>query len=200
MEKIEKEELNELKEIREMWAELNQRLTHLEEETVNEGKRVSSQKIKSAQENLAAYYRRFSRAAFMCAVVFPIVYGIPHGVIEYPSLLYHLIVAGACLIFFLSGGIMDLYLYNGVMDINLVNMPVSEVRRSAIGLKKMHHIFQMILIPLAIVTLGIMMYPILYQVWIGAVFGAVVGLAIGINAYRKMMRDYKELIHGEDED
>lgn len=192
---MDKEEVNkdELTELREMWAELNTRITRLEEETINEGRRVSNQRIKSAQEDLATTYKRFSRVSLCCAVIFPIIYGFP-GVFQYPTLLYHIIVAAASFIFFCTAGIMDLYLTNGVQDIDIATMPVTEVRILAINLKKLHHIFQIILIPMAVVLLGVMCYPVIKQVWIGMIIGGIIGLSIGITAYLKMMRDYKEII------
>lgn len=186
--------------IREMWADLNRRMTRLEEGTIQEGRRVCVGKIKSAQEDLARRYRKMSLLSFLCAVVFPIVYGIPSGFIEYPSLQYHILVACASFAFFCTCGVMDTYLCQGVRDINLARMSVTEVRRIAMSLKKTHHIFQIILIPCAVGMLALMMYPIIEEVWIGALFGGIVGIAIGLNIYFKMMKDYREMINTDQED
>lgn len=182
-----------IKEIKEMWEEINKRLARLEEATLNEGRRVSEKNIRSAQQNLEATYKRFSVVGFISAVVFPIIFGVP-TLFDYPSRIYQLIVSLSMCAYFLTAAIMDLYLYHKVGDMDLAEMPVSTIRQTAIRLKKRHHIFMMILIPTAIVVLGLMVYPIIEQTWIGLVIGGVLGLAFGLRFYFKIMGDYKRII------
>lgn len=189
-------DLKEISEIKALWIEINDRLSRLEKSTVEESRRVTQQKIRSAQEDLIRKYARFSRLSFIMAIVFPLFYGNPANTIfDYPTKLYSYCVGGAMCAFFLICGVMDLYLSNAVKDINLATMSVIEVRRQAINLKRCHHIFQMILIPLAIGVLILMLYPIIEETWIGAIIGLVIGLSIGISVYIKMMADYKEIIN-----
>ena len=192
----EEAENKDILEIKALWEQLNERMERLELTTVEESRRVAEMRIKSAQEDLIRRYRRFSIIACIFAVVTPIVYGNPYqSLFHYPSKLYSIIVGASMFIYFAVCGVMDFYLSNAVKDINLAKMPVIEVRRQAINLKRLHHIFQIILIPMAIALLILISYPIMAQVWIGVIFGAIVGLAIGINAYMKMMADYKEMIN-----
>lgn len=192
---MEENNTDDLLQLKEMWNDLNQRISRLESATMDDGIRVANEKIRTAKDDLASTYKRFSRIAFLCAIVFPIVYGNPHGIFSYPSLTYHILVAIGAFLFFITAGVMDTYLHSAVNDINLATMSVTEVRRQAISLKRLHHIFQLILIPLAIGMLFLMMYPILEEVWIGALLGLIMGVAIGIRLYIKMMADYKEMIN-----
>lgn len=188
------EENTNLEEIRKMWQEINIRLARLEEQTVNVGKQVADRRITSAQEDLANKYKRLAMVAFPCGFLFAFIYGNPNGVFQYPSLKYQILVGAALLIFFCIAGIMDLYLCHGVKDIDVARMSVTEVRRLAIKLRKTHHIFQMILIPMAIGLLLLMIYPIFTEIWIGALIGLIIGLSFGISIYLKMMKDYRALI------
>ena len=192
MEDINNEDLTQLKT---MWSELNERLSRLEAATMEDGIRVTNEKIRTAKEDLSSTYKKFSWIAFVCAIVFPITYGNPHGIISYPSLDYHIWVAIGSFLYFIMAGVMDTYLCSAVKDMNLATMSVTEVRLQAISLKRLHHIFQLILIPLAIGMLVLMMYPIVAEVWLGALLGGIIGVAIGIRWYLRMMADYKEMIN-----
>lgn len=183
-----------IKEIKEMWEEINKRLARLEEATLNEGRRVSENNIRSAQQNLETTYKRFSVTSFISAVLFPIVFGAPISIFDYPSHIYQVTVALSMCAYFLTAAIMDLYLFHKVRGMDLAEMPVTTIRQTAIRLKKKHHIFMMILIPMAIAMLVLMAYPIIEETWLGLIIGGVLGLAIGLRFYFKIMSDYKKLI------
>lgn len=183
-----------LNELKEMWNELNNRLSRLEEATIEEGRRVSRENIRSAQEDLAMTYKRFTIIGFTMAAIMPIMFGVPDSIFNYPTMTYRVIVSLSMCAYFLTCALMDFYLFRRVNDMDLAVMPVSVIRETALRLKKKHHIFMMILIPIAICVLFLMTYPIISEIWIAVLVGAVVGLAIGLSMYFKMMNDYKQIL------
>lgn len=100
----------------------------------------------------------------------------------------------AILVFFLVAASMDYYLYRGIRSIDLSVDGVEKVAEKARFFRRRHHLFQLILLPLAIVVVSIYFSTfreeaMRWGLYAGLAFGAVVGLAI----YIQMMRDYKSM-------
>ena len=97
--------------------------------------------------------------------------------------------------YFLLAALMDMYLMNGLQSINLSTMSVSKVCELVAKYRKFHHRCMIVLIPICIVLIGIMVSAFISDTYmiIGIIFGAIIGLAIGIMQYRRFMDDYRIL-------
>lgn len=177
------------------WHETNRRLERLEEATLSDGRRVSGGNVKSAQQRLEMMYQRFSLGALLCAGWIPLMVSRLWEVFAYPSTGYRIAVMVVVSFYFLTAAAMDFHLYRAVRAIDLGRMSVTEVAARAIKLKRRHHLFQIMLIPLAIGVLALMVWPIAdTAALIGMGAGGAVGLALGLTAYRRMMRSYRTMI------
>lgn len=188
-------QINDLDQLKEMWSDLNRRVERLENQTLEEGRKVASGKITTAREDLATRYKRFMIIGFVMGVFFPLFLIMsptdffPDGTIKY--------VASALFFsYFITAAVMDSYLYNEVRSMDLAMMTVSQVIHKARTLKRRHHIFMIILIPFAVITLAVFAIPLLDDPFIiaGMITGGVVGLCIGLRQYFRMMRDYREMM------
>lgn len=188
-------QINDLDQLKEMWSDLNRRVERLENQTLEEGRKVASGKITTAREDLATRYKRFMIIGFVMGVFFPLFLIMsptdffPDGTVKY--------VASALFFsYFITAAVMDSYLYNEVRSMDLAMMTVSQVIHKARTLKRRHHIFMIILIPFAVITLAVFAIPLFDDPFIiaGMITGGVVGLCIGLRQYFRMMRDYREMM------
>lgn len=188
-------QINDLDQLKEMWSDLNRRVERLENQTLEEGRKVASGKITTAREDLATRYKRFMIIGFVMGISFPLFLIMsptdffPDGTMKY--------VASALFFsYFITAAVMDSYLYNEVRSMDLAMMTVSQVIHKARTLKRRHHIFMIILIPFAVITLAVFAIPLLDDPFIiaGMITGGVVGLCIGLRQYFRMMRDYRDMM------
>lgn len=147
---------------------------------------VTSGKVSSARERLMRRY------LMMCAAV------APTGIIGTIMTRHLLPLWGMAVIisFFAAAALMDCYLYRGIRSIDLSAMGVEEVARKARSYRRLHHIFQIILIPWAIVILWVYFTSFAQEeamIW-GIAAGGLLGLGIGLAVYRQMMRDYRSML------
>ena len=169
-------------ELQDKWCEMNSRLSKLE----NAYTKDIIGKKKTAQEKLVSQYRVFSIISALFIIISLIswwrLFGAAIGVIF--------------AVYFLMTLTMDLTLMKKVAAIDMSGMPVTEVARRAIDCRRLHHIFQIILIPIAVLILGYLCYTNTvneYFIW-GCVAGAAIGIIIGLRIYFRMMSDYKKII------
>ena len=188
-------QINDLDQLKEMWSDLNRRVERLENQTIEEGRKVTSGKITTPREDLATRYKRFMIIGFVMGVFFPLFLKMsptdffPDGTMKY--------VASALFFsYFITAAVMDSYLYNEVRSMDLAMMTVSQVIHKVRTLKRRRHIFMIILIPFAVITLAVFAIPLLDDPFIiaGMITGGVVGLCIGLRQYFRMMRDYREMM------
>ena len=101
--------------------------------------------------------------------------------------------------YFFIAGLMDLYLWEGLKTIDVTRMGVTEVARKAVHYRRMHHIFQMILIPLAVVCISLfcISFSNTPAMVTGIVCGCALGLACGLRLYFRIMRNYRVLTDTE---
>lgn len=99
------------------------------------------------------------------------------------------------ILFFLVAAMMDLYLYRGIRAIDLSVDGVEEVAAKARFYRRRHHLFQILLIPFAIMIFAIYFcYFTVPEMRWGMVVGGAVGLAVGLSLYLRMMRDYRQML------
>lgn len=172
----------EIDDIQAMWAQMNARLSSIENQVNNE----KINKMKTAQEKLAAQYRTFAIIGMTMALTSWLAL----------SRLFDLWIALAFSTYFLMAMAMDWILYRQVRSIDMAEMTLAEVADAARKGRRLHHICQIILIPIAVVLIGYVCSRELdneYFLW-GCAVGAIIGLALGLRAYFQMMDNYKTMI------
>lgn len=188
-------QINDLDQLKEMWSDLNRRVERLENQTLEEGRKVASGKITTAREDLATRYKRFMIIGFVMGIFFPL-FLIMSPTDFFPDGFMKYVASALFFSYFITAAIMDSYLYNEVRSMDLAMMTVSQVIHKARTLKRRHHIFMIILIPFAVITLAVFAIPLLDDPFIiaGMITGGVVGLCIGLRQYFRMMRDYRDMM------
>lgn len=149
--------------------------------------RITSGRITGARERLIGRYRRMATmvpAAGICCL-FPLLKVFPLWV--FFSFLGFYIVAAA----------KDWYLWKGIKGIDLNCDGVEEVARKARFYRRRHHQFQIVMIPLAGIIIGMMCMSALeidrYMLY-GILTGLVIGLPAGLIVYLRIMRDYRSMM------
>lgn len=159
-------------------------------DNIMEGKR------KTALESLARRYRWFSNIAILFAGVIPL--NLLNFNLFPDSKLRIVTVIWFCC-FFMISSVMDRWLYNGIKQIDIVTMSVSEVIVKAIYYRKWHIRFIIILLPLALVCLGLMAFMINdVYVRLGMLCGFILGVSIGVRHLMNFLADYKALTSTSD--
>ncbi len=176
------------------WVELNTRLERLERETASVSRRVVRENVRSAQDDLARMYGTFAIFSAIFTVVGPIVmYKMADEFVNpwFPSWL----IAALFFPYFLGASLMDTWLYFRTKEIDVARWPMDAVSRSAVRIRKRHHLFMMILIPYMLILLSMMIFGSLnmYLVY-GMITGAIIGGLIGLRAYHRMMADLRSMI------
>lgn len=153
----------------------------------------------TALQNLAKRYRIFSICSAVAIIFIPFVFmQIPAN----SSVSWTLgIFTG---IYFLTASVMDSWLASGVSTIDCSLMSVSEVISRAMFYRKRHLQFMMVLIPMAMILIGGLVYITLNDLSVigeadrkyflfGIICGFLAGLAIGIGQFLQFMRSYRAL-------
>lgn len=145
----------------------------------------------TALENLARRYQRFFTLGLAMALLWSPTF---LGASIFPQE-WRLILCIYSMVYFLTAVMMDVWLYRGIKSIDCATMAVSEVAARALLYRKRHLQFMIVLIPMAIVFLGMMVAMFAgdgYLVY-SVVAGAVLGIIIGTMQFRRFMADYREL-------
>ena len=146
---------------------------------------VVSSKAKSAREKLISSYRA------MFALVAPL------GLSSIIPIHQQLPLWGIILViaFFITAAAMDYYLYRGIRSIDVSVDGIDEVAAKARFYRRRHHLFQAILIPIAIIIVSMFFcYMTLPEMRIGMYAGLAIGIAAGFAIYIRMMHEYKRML------
>lgn len=172
------------------WTMLDKRLSRIESKMTESLDIDMIKRRKTALDRLARRYKRLS-AIGMAALGFPVLY----NTLDIVPAEWKIPVSIYMAVFFIICSIMDYDLYQRIKEINIERMTVEEVAMKALGCRKRHHIYMMILIPLAVVFLVMLAMCADNDSAIlgGMVIGGIVGLAIGLRQYFQFMGDYREI-------
>lgn len=142
-------------------------------------------KKRTAVEELSRKYRFF---VFIALLMVPVVqlnhmFGAPY-------------VRHILCVYFLICALMDISLLCRMKKIRLADMSVSEVARAALSARRLHHLYQLILIPMAVAVVAVLAYYFSFEPMImwGMSLGALVGGICAWRIYKEMMRNYKTLL------
>lgn len=158
----------------------------------NKLEEIISGKRRTALQNLALRYKRFSIFSLIMIISCPVLLGLSDIL---PDTTAKWIVLALMGVYFLTVSIMDNWLYEGVKSIDCVTMPVTEVISKAAYYRAWHLKFVMILIPVALLILGGLAWVATSDRYflMGMAAGALVGIALGTRQFRKFMADYRDI-------
>lgn len=174
-------------EMKQQWNELNKRIDALEEINLNQINRMRLDKLKTAQDRLIAFYRRFT-------ILSPIF--ILLSVLWVDNNLIGPVAAYYFMAFFAIAGMMDLYLWQSVKRLDFNTMGVEMIADRARFYRKRHHLFQIIMIVLAIPLITMIVIHNMHDRYMltGCVLGLTLGSLIGLSLYTRIMGSYRDLI------
>ena len=154
--------------------------------------RIINGKRRTALENLAERYRRFSNMAL--GLIF-----LSFSWVLNPNMFpdnYRLRITVGVLfaLFALVASIMDRWLYQGIQGINVFAMPVSQVIHKALFFRKRHLQFIAILLPVVLALIGFIAWSMdnLYF-RLGILLGFIIGTAIGLRQLFAFLADYRTI-------
>lgn len=152
---------------------------------------IKNGRRRTALDNLAQRYRRFSNLGLMMLLWAPCM-ALGH-IFPHNTFTFWLLVGFEA--YFATVAVMDRWLYNGITRIDCSTMSVVEVARLATYYRKKHLTFVAILLPIAFLLIGGMAYigsgetAFIY----GLLFGAIFGAAIGAMQLMKFLNAYRDL-------
>ena len=187
--------MDELDNLKVIWADLNKRMTALEEGNKILLRQVKNNKYESAQEKLVKKYIKF--IVIEIIMIFYIVIYICFA----PNLVekYKLVTLIYWCVFFLIEVCLDYYLMQNIKNMDIYNSSVNQISRFAARNWKIHKIAIITGLPIAfgaIILLGLMMDANIYTIY-GMIAGGVLGAMIGFYQLMKFMNYYK-LLKSED--
>ncbi len=150
-------------------------------------------KRRTALENLAERYRRFSNLGLTLILLsFTWIFN--------PSMFpdnhrLRIAVGVSFAVYALIASIMDRWLYQGIRSMDIVAMPVSEVIRKALFYRKRHLQFIAVLLPIVLALIGAIAWSMdnLYF-RLGVLVGFLTGTAIGLRQLFAFLADYRTII------
>lgn len=149
----------------------------------------------TALQSLAQRYRRFSILGMVFAVVIPFTLLNMMRVFDGNGELRILMVVILAAAYFMICSVMDYWLYLGVRSIDLATMNVAEVCRKAYYYRKKHFQFIAVLLPMAIVMIGLLTWIISDNIYTlcGLAFGALLGVGVGLRELLSFLDDYRRI-------
>ena len=154
--------------------------------------KIINGKRRTALENLAERYRRFSNLALILILL-------SFSWIFNPDMFpgnqgLSIAVGVSFAVYALIASIMDRWLYKGIQSIDIVVMPVSEVVRKALFYRKRHLQFIVILLPIVLSIIAVMAWSMdnLYF-RLGIVVGFIAGVTIGVRQLLAFLADYRDI-------
>ena len=181
--------------MRQAWADTDARLRRIENRlgigttAIDAG---TADRRRTALDNLARRYRRFSILGLVMAVVS--IFYIFGDILPGDKGRWVWLCFAA---YFATVSVMDNWLYRGIRSIDVAAMPVEEVTRLTLRYRRWHLIFIAILLPLAAALLTMMLATVGFELHftLGAVAGLIVGLAIGLRQLLAFLADYKTMLN-----
>lgn len=189
----ETDNIKEFEEMKEMWLELNKRVSILEEENRSLAKNVRENNFKSSKDRLVTRYKKFIILESLMVIFFPlIIFNNPEGVEK-----YRWITFSYWIFFFLMEAGIDFYLMTRIEKLDLYNTPISEIANEAGQIWRIHKLAIIVGLPIAIGA--IILFALFVNanefVLAGMAVGGVIGALIGIRQLLKFKSDYIILQH-----
>ncbi len=149
-------------------------------------------KRRTALENLADRYRRFSNMA-LALILLSFSWALNPDMFP-DNYRLRIAVSVSFAVYALIASVMDRWLYNGVRSIDVVNMPVSEVIRKALFYRKRHLQFIAILLPSVLAIIGFIAWSMdNFYFRLGILIGFIAGTALGLRQLFAFLADYRAI-------
>ena len=183
--------MDELGNMKAMWVELNERVSSLEEENRKLARKVIDQNFKSTQEKLVRKYMKFIIVESVMMLWTCLFFVFNPEIVEKYRVLTAIYWGG----FFLLEIIFDTYLMMRVKEINVYDSNIDEITHQAAKTWKLHKIFIMIGLPIAIGAAFLFALALDANEFTiaGMVVGGTIGLIIGIRQLMKFLQYYRVL-------
>lgn len=183
--------MDELQKMKIMWADINQRLTSVEEENRKLMLYIQRNNYKTAKDKLIIKYRRFIIVEILMVFVVILFLTEENNVVEkyrWPTIIYWIL-------YFIAELIFDFYLLYKVKDIDVINDTVHSIYVKAKRNWKIHKIGIICGLPFAfgLVVLYSLYLGVNRFIVYGIICGAILGLMIGIYNLRKFSLYYRDL-------
>ncbi|MCH5233007.1 MAG: hypothetical protein J1E78_05140 [Muribaculaceae bacterium] len=184
--------MEKINEIRQIWQEMDRRLSKLEIENKKIMQTVMKSTYSSAKEKLLNKYLRF--IIIECVMItFMNLFFIFNPLIVDK---YRILAITYWDIFFLLEVSLDIYLFYQTKDINIYTSTITEITKKASMNWKIHKIGVLAGLPLSFVGIFIMALSLNAYEYIlyGMAVGGVLGLIIGVIQFLKFRSNYKLLV------
>ena len=185
------ESIQDFKDMKAMWIELNNRLSSLEATNKKLAQEVRNNRYKTSVENLINRYRRFLILELLMGIFFPLMLINNPLVVE--KFRYITAVYWTC--FFIIELVIDYILMTRLQNIDIYNSTVSHIARITAQNWKFHKLAIIFGLPLAIGAIILFALAMDANIFIiyGMIVGFIVGAVIGIRQLLNFKRDYKNL-------
>lgn len=183
--------MDNLEDMKVMWQQLSARMSSLEEENRRLAKFVRSSDYRSAQEKLVRKYMKFIIVESVMMLWTCLFFVFNPEIVEKYRVLTAIYWGG----FFLLEIIFDTYLMMRVKEINVYDSNIDEITHQAAKTWKLHKIFIMIGLPIAIGAAFLFALALDANEFTiaGMVVGGTIGLIIGIRQLMKFLQYYRVL-------
>lgn len=172
-------------EMRRTWNETSERMNRAGADMPLDG---GNRRRHTALQKLAERYRRFAIFGLMMMGTVTLM---TTGRIMPGE--HRLMMLVAFAIYFATASLIDFNLYRKVKKIDCWRMSVREVNDLALSCRKRHLQYMAVLIPMAIVLIGLFAYSCGADRYVlaGLFSGIVIGLLVGYRYFREFMNNYK---------
>lgn len=189
--------MEELDKMKIMWAELNNRISVLEEDNRILARKIVNQNLKTSQEKLVNKYTAFIILSLIMAFYMPVFVLLNPLLVEK----FKVVTVVYWSVFFLIEAGIDIYLRFQVSKIDIYNSSVREIALQAANNWKLHKLAIFIGLPFAfgaIVLFGLLLDADIFVI-LCMFMGAVIGGLIGLKQLKKFYEDYRFLQTSEQE-
>lgn len=158
---------------------------------------IVSGRQKTALQNLAARYRRFSVIGGI-VILIGVSYCFNDNIFPGDPL-FRIIFGAAFALFGMVASLIDQWLYLGIRSIDVNTMSVKQVIDKALLYRKRHLQTVAVLFPSALALISFMVWKMHNLFFLsGAVAGFIVGLAIGLRQLLNFLADYRAITRDEE--
>lgn len=184
-------DMEDFKDIKKMWTDMNRRVSTLEEENKKLAWQISKNNYENSQEKLVKKYSIFILIEILALLAMEIQI-LKNPIVVEKYRLVNIIYWG---VFFGGEIIIDFILMLKVKSIDIYNSSVAEIAEKSLQNWKLHKLAVCIGLPVAIG--GIILFALLlnvdYYAICGMIVGGIIGLIIGITQLFKFAGYYKQL-------
>lgn len=183
--------MDELNDMKNLWRELNERISALEEDNRRLARKVMNENFKTVQEKLIRKYTFFIIIAVVMIFYMWIFVWFNPDVVEK----YKVVTSVYWSVFFILEAGIDFYLRHQVKQIDIYNSSVKDIALQAAKNWRVHKIAVFCGIPVAIgavILFGLLLNADMFVIYC-MIAGGMIGLLVGIRQLKKFYENYRIL-------